>query len=260
MNMRKIIAVLAAVLMLCAIIPMAAISVAADGSFNFENGSVSGWQSGCSIAVVEDNGSQVLKFDASGADWANIYYYGSSMVKANTDYTVSLRVKADRNTNMNFKVNNNWSGDTAKWTFNVTTEWQELTYVINSGACTKGALLLFSSNTTAANGATYYLDDISFVEYVEPVAPGTVANGDFEKGDLSGWEKHQSTTISTDAHSGSYAANIKGNGGWGGMLNQNVTVEAGKTYRISLWIKANSNGANVQIKDGGTSGNNLAST
>ena len=259
MNMRKIIAVMAAVLMLCSVIPMSAM-VSADGNFNFENGSVSGWQSGCSIAVVEDNGSQVLKFDASGANWANVYYYGSSIVKANTDYTVSLRVKADRNTNMNFKVNNNWSGDTAKWTFNVTTEWQELTYVINSGACTSGALLLFSSNTEAANGATYYLDDISFVEYVEPVAPGTVANGDFEKGDLSGWEKHQSTTISTDAHSGSYAANIKGNGGWGGMLNQNVTVEAGKTYRISLWIKANSNGANVQIKDGGTSGNNLAST
>ena len=260
MKMRKIIAVLAAAMLLCAVVPMMTVSVAADGSFNFENGSVSGWQSGCSIAVVEDNGSQVLKFDASGADWANIYYYGSSMVKANTDYTVSLRVKADRNTNMNFKVNNNWAGDTAKWTFNVTTEWQELTYVVNSGACTSGALLLFSSNTTGANGATYYLDDISFVEYVEPVAPGTVANGDFEKGDLSGWEKHQSTAISTDAHSGSYAANIKGNGGWGGMLNQNVTVEAGKTYRISLWAKTNANGANVQIKDGGTSGNNLAST
>ena len=117
MKMRKLIAVLAAALLLCAVIPMTAVSVAADGSFNFENGSVSGWNSGCSISVVEDNGSQVLKFDASGADWANIYYYGSSMVKANTDYTVSLRVKADRATNMNFKVNNNWAGDTAKNTF-----------------------------------------------------------------------------------------------------------------------------------------------
>ena len=259
MNMRKIIAVLSAVLMLCTIIPMSAISVSADGAFDFENGSVSGWNSGCSIEVVDDNGSKVLKWDASGADWANIYYYGSAMVSANKDYVVSFRVKADRNTNINFKVNNNWAGDTAAKTFNVSTEWQEYSEVINSGACTSGALLLFSSNTPAASGATYYLDDISFVEYVEPVAPGTVTNGDFETGDLSGWEKHQSTVISTDAHSGSYAANLKGNGGWGGMLNQNVPVTAGKSYEISLWMKANANGVNVQIKDGGTSGTNLAS-
>ena len=259
MNMRKIIAVLAAVLMLCAIIPMSALSVSADGSFDFEGGTVSGWNSGCTIEVVDDNGSKVLKWDASGADWANIYYYGSAMVSANTDYTVSFRVKADRSTNMNFKVNNNWAGDTAKNTVSVTTEWQEYSFVLNSGACTSGALLLFSSNTTAANGATYYLDDISFVEYVEPVAPGTVANGDFETGDLSGWTSHQSTAISTDAHSGSYAANLKGNGGWGGMLNQDVPVEVGKSYEISLWMKTNANGVNVQIKDGGTSGTNLAS-
>ncbi len=258
MNMRKIIAVMAAVLMLCSIIPMSAI-VSADGAFDFESGTVSGWNSGCSIEVVDDNGSKVLKWDASGADWANIYYYGSSMVSANKDYVVSFRVKADRNTNINFKVNNNWAGDTAAKTYNVSTEWQEYSEVINSGACTSGALLLFSSNTTAANGATYYLDDISFVEYVEPVEPGTVINGDFETGDLSGWEKHQSTVISTDAHSGSYAANLKGNGGWGGMLNQNVSVTAGKSYEVSLWYKVNSNGTNVQIKDGGTSGANLAS-
>ena len=259
MNMRKIIAVLAAVLMLCAIVPMSALSVSADGSFDFEGGTVSGWQSGCTIEVVEDNGSQVLKWDASGADWANIYYYGSSMVSANTDYTVSFRAKADRSTNINFKVNNNWAGDTAKETVNVTTEWQEYSFVLNSGACTSGALLLFSSNTTAANGATYYLDDISFVEYTEPVEPGTVANPDFETGDLSGWTSHQSTTISTDAHGGSYAANLKGSGGWGGMLNQDVPVEAGKSYEVSLWMKANANGVNFQIKDGGTSGANLAS-
>ena len=257
MNMRKIIAILTSVLLLCAAIPMSALSVAADGGFDFENGTVSGWQSKCSIEVIDLDGSKVLKWDASGADWANVYYYGSSIVSANTDYTVSLRVKADRNTNMNFKVNNNWAGDTAKETFNVTTEWQNISFVINSGACTSGALLLFSTNTTAANGAIYYLDDISFVEYKEP---GVITNGDFETGDLSGWEKHQSTAISTDAHSGSYAANIKGNGGWGGMLNQNVAVEAGKTYKISLWVKAIANGANIQVKDGGTDGANLEST
>ena len=253
MNMRKIIAVLAAALMLCSVVPMGALSVAADGAFDFEDGTVGGWQSGCNIEVVDDNGNKVLKWDASGDDWANVYYYGSAMVSANKDYVVSFRVKADRNTNINFKINNNWAGDTAAKTFDVSTEWQEYSEVINSGACTNGALLMFSSNAAKADGATYYLDDISFVEYVEP---GTIINGDFETGDLSGWEKHQSTAISTDAHSGSYAANLKGDGGWGGMLNQSFVITPGKTYVVKMWVKVNANGVNIQIIDDGSTNNN----
>ena len=253
MNMRKILAVLAAALMLCAAIPMGALSVTADGAFDFEDGTVGGWLSGCNIEVVDDNGNKVLKWDASGDDWANVYYYGSAMVSANKDYVVSFRVKADRNTNINFKINNNWAGDTAAKTFDVSTEWQEYSEVINSGACTNGALLMFSSNAAKADGATYYLDDISFVEYVEP---GTIINGDFETGDLSGWEKHQSTAISTDAHSGSYAANLKGDGGWGGMLNQSFVITPGKTYVVKMWVKVNANGVNIQIIDDGSTNNN----
>ena len=257
MNMRKIIAVLAAALMLCSVVPMGALSVAADGAFDFEDGTVGGWLSGCNIEVVDDNGNKVLKWDASGADWANIYYYGSAMVSANTDYVVSFRVKADRNTNINFKVNNNWAGDTATKTFDVSTEWQEYSEVINSGACTSGALLLFSSNATAADGATYYLDDISFVEYVEP---GTIINGDFETGDATGWETWQSTVIDAEsAHTGSYGAHLIGVGNWNGILDQAIVATPGKTYDVSFWLKANATGINFKIQDGNWEGPNLDS-
>ena len=255
MNMRKIIAVLSAVLMLCAIIPMGVFAAPGDVVINknFDDGSV------FSNASAE-NGYMV--FDATTADWANVYLYANAIKNA-TKYEITFDCKANKASNINVKINNNWSGDTFKWTTNVTTEWETYSCVITSNELkelTSVALLMFTSNTTAAAGAIYHIDNVVVKEYLDPATIGAVKNGDFETGDLSGWTAHQSTVISTAAaHTGSYGANLKGNGGWGGMLNQDVPVVAGKSYEISLWIKAVANGTNVQIKDGGTSGNNMAS-
>ena len=254
MNMRKIIAVLAAVLMLCSVMPLAVSAAPGDVIIdkNFDDGSY--FSNGSN-----ENGYMV--FDATTANWANVYLYANA-IKSGTKYEISFDCKADKAANINVKINNNWSGDTFKWTTNVTTEWVTYTCVINPdelATLTSTALLMFTSNTYAADGAVYHIDNVVVKEYQDPELNGKITNGDFETGDLSGWTSHQSTAISTDAHSGSYAANLKGNGGWGGMLNQNVPVEAGKSYEISLWIKANANGVNFQIKDGGTSGNNLDS-
>ena len=255
MNMRKIIAVLSAVLMLCAIIPMGVFAAPGDVIINknFDDGSY--FSNG-------SNENGYLVFNATTADWANVYMYANA-IKSGTKYELTFDAKANKATNMNVKINNNWGGDTFKWTTNITTEWATYTCVINPDELkqlTATALLMFTSNATAANGAIYHIDNVVVKEYLDPATIGAVKNGDFETGDLSGWSKHQSTVISTAAaHSGSYGVNLKGNGGWGGMLNQDVPVVAGKSYEISLWIKAVANGVNVQIKDGGTSGNNMAS-
>ena len=75
MKMRKIIAILAAALLLCSVIPMAALSVSAapgdviinknfdDGSY-FTNGS-------------NENGYMV--FDATIDDWYNVYLYANAI-------------------------------------------------------------------------------------------------------------------------------------------------------------------------------------
>ena len=257
MNMRKIIAVLAAALMLCAAIPMAALSVsAAPGdviiSKNFDDGS---------YFTNGSNENGYMVFDATKGDWYNVYMYANAIKNA-TKYEITFDCKANKATNINVKINNNWGGDTFKWTTNVTTEWQTYSCVITTNELkelTSTALLMFTSNATAANGAIYHIDNVVVKEYLDPATIGQVVNGDFETGSLSGWTAHQSTAISTDAHSGSYAVNLKGNGGWGGMLNQDVPVVAGKSYEVSLWAKANANGVNIQVKDGGTSGNNIAS-
>ena len=248
MNMRKIIAVLSAVLMLCAAIPMGALSVTAF-SMDFEDGTVNGWASDVGVEAVDLDGAKVLKWDASGAAWANMYNYCN--LSANTEYVMTMKVKADRDTNMNFKVlTSDWTATTYTTTFDVTTEWQEISVQFNSG---EGSFVMLSSNADAGAGAIYYVDSFAIEVYVAPVVPGEIVNGDFETGDATGWNCHQGTVISTTAaYNGHYGANIKGDGGWGGMLDQEIAVEAGKTYHISVRVMAQANGVNIQIQDGPT--------
>ena len=148
--------------------------------------------------------------------------------------------------------------------------WTQVCYTVNSGDYTTLTLVL--QNRTAGDGGTYYFDDFSFVgpepveQPDEPENPvpevknNLVENGNFETGNKNGWETHQSTTISADAaYTGYYGMNLKGNGGWGGMLNQSVAVTAGQSYQVSMWVKTLSNGVNVQIMDG-NGGTKLGST
>ena len=80
----------------------------------------------------------------------------------------------------------------------------------------------------------------------ETKASNWVLNGDFETGDLSNWSSWQGTVASEDAaSSGTYGAHLIGEGGWGGMLRQDVLVEKGTTYVISFWAKVNSVGTNL---------------
>lgn len=95
---------------------------------------------------------------------------------------------------------------------------------------------------------------------VSAAATNLVTNGDFEGGNADGWTVWQGTEVSkAAAHSGSYGAHLKGEGTWGGMLDQAVTVKAGTAYKVNMWLKAVSNGVNIQIKDGSAEGAVLGS-
>ena len=85
-------------------------------------------------------------------------------------------------------------------------------------------------------------------------AANLIQNGDFEAGNTAGWNTYQSTRVdAAAAKNGGYGLHIIGNGGWGGLGNQTMTgLTVGKTYRISLWYKAVSNGVNIQLCDGTT--------
>ncbi len=101
--------------------------------------------------------------------------------------------------------------------------------------------------------ANYYIDDFKVVEVggEEPEEPAFgFVNGDFETGDITGWEAWQNTVISDEAsYNGEYGANLIGDGSWGGMLDQTITgLTVGNEYKLSFMLKVNNNGVNVQVK------------
>lgn len=257
MTMRKMLAVLATLAMLCTVLPLGAIfSATADANViensTFDDG-LQGWASSSKVSV-EDG---VLVFECT-QDWANVYKYANGM-KANTDYVYTFRAKANMNSNMNIKINDNWASDSAHVKFDVTTEWQEFTVDVNSGDYKSAPILMFSVNVPASAGMIFYLDYVTITEKTgdepetpdEPADDNLIVNGDFETGDNSGWEIWQSTVIeAAAAKDGAFGAHLKGNGGWGGMLNQTIAVEAGKEYKLSFWINVNAMGVNLQVKDG----------
>lgn len=257
MTMRKMLAVLATLAILCTVLPLGAIfSASADANViensTFDDG-LQGWNSDSNIHV-EDG---ILTFECT-KDWANVYKYANGM-KANTDYVYTFRAKANMNSTMNIKINDNWASDSAHVKFDVTTEWQEFTVDVNSGDFKSAAILMFSANVPASTGLILYLDYVIITEKPadepetpdEPADDNLIVNGDFETGDASGWETWQSTSIdAAAAKDGAFGAHLVGNGGWGGMLNQTVKVEAGKQYKLSFWINVNAMGVNLQVKSG----------
>lgn len=75
-----------------------------------------------------------------------------------------------------------------------------------------------------------------------------IQNGDAELGTLQHWSPYQSTVIADEAaHSGVYGIQLKGNGSWGALLEQKMTLQEGTDYRLEFWYKVNSNGTNWKL-------------
>ncbi len=224
------------------------------------NDGVLGFKSGNVVAEGPD-GTNCLKWSATGG-YSSTYMTVKGF-EQNTNYQITFKAKSSASASMFITIQNgSWGSFYYNETFQPTTEWAEYTIVTNvqTAPNSSGAILFKFQDTGTAQDI--WVDDLVVSKIIEPEVEeddNLVINGDFETGDFTNWTKHQSTVItSADAHGGSYAANLKGNGGWGGMLNTNVTVVAGQNYTVSMWLKTNSNGVNVQVWDGSTSGTSLA--
>ena len=255
MNMRKIIAVLSAALLLCAAIPMGALTVvAAPGDVIIDADFNDGMDGFNNHSVIDG----ALVIDGTSADWANSFIYAG--FKPGVKYQVTFSAKADAPQSLGFKINNGWAGTNVSANAALTTEYAEYELFLTPDANLVEPIFTIQTNTEAPNGTIFYIDWVKVVEYKEPAVPGKIVNGDFETGDATGWNLPQQGGVSAEAaHDGSYGVNIKGGGSYGGMLDQTIPAEAGKSYEISFWLKVNATGVNFQIKDGDTSGADIAS-
>ena len=268
----KALSLMLAVLMLCAMMPLASMVSAASEiiNVNFEDDKTY-FSSDCSLEIAEDGGSKVLKWNSSEKDWANIYTYPG--VEAGADYNVTFKIKSNVASGLTVKfLSADWMSTVSTQNASVTTEWSDVDVTLNGG---NGGTVVFMIQTglTGSAGQTIYVDDVVVAktdgssepdtpvipdqpdEPNEPYVPvdgNYVTNGAFETGDASGWQTYQKTSVSAAAaKTGDYGLYIEGNGGWGGLGQQVIGgLSVGKVYRISLWYKALSAGVNIQLCEG----------
>ena len=237
MKLRKLIAVVSAILMLCAILPMGAMTVSAADAVlfdDFNDGNTDGWS--CSETIVVENGA--MKWTT--ASWKNLYH--SFKAVANTDYVLTFKMKATKARTVEFKfLTGSWdSSGITSYPATSATDWTEYSYQFNSGSNTSLLLLLQSHSAM-----DIYLDDIKIAEPEteqpetpeEPTIRNVLVNGDFETGNLNGWNNYSGTTVtSAKVHGGSYAM-TSGNTAskYQTMTKQVMTVTPNTDYTLTFW-------------------------
>lgn len=256
MKLRKILAVLTCLALLCSLLPLSINSVMATTdnlvqNGDFEVGTKDGWNTFESTAVSTEaahTGQYGVVISGPG-NW-NSLLTQRVLVEANKSYTITIWAKAiSGGVNIHIKNNLN-SGDAFDTEYfsvdDSANEWVKLIFTITTASDTAAIFLNFCGSGTGETD-TLWLDDISIT------ATPLITNGDFENGDTEGWVVNNTTSVTEQAaYSGSYGLNLIGEGNWNSMAYQTFAVTPGDTYNLSFRIKANQSGANIQIKDGAT--------
>lgn len=246
-NLRKALALMLSVLMLCTLIPMGAMSVSAATNLvsngTFESGT-SGWacSTGATMTATTTDpgsGSQSLALDASTVDY--VWTYTSVTVTANTDYTISFKAKvANNGLNINFN-NASWgSAGISQIQVGSPSTWTDYSYDFNSGDNTT-LLVFFQSGWSMTAGGMIYLDDVVIAEKstAAPEVPtdfGRIENGGFEEATGGMTIKYGSRTTE-DAYSGSYSLKSNSNNKYGIYAYTTFECVANTDYTFSFYIK-----------------------
>ena len=266
MNLKKALALLASVLMLCSLVPVGALlaanadsnNVVANGDFENE-GANWAFNSGSHEFVSDANGgSKALKL-------TNPNQWGEAAIQtitadANSEYKItwySKRVSGSGAFNLivcqtvapwgNAQTvsGQNWMNETSG-------NWVKNEYVIKTGSDTS---YFFKFTSESTNAGTILIDDITMTKVgggavpPPPASGNLLQNGDFETGDTTGWENvWGSNTVSMVAGRDSANALSITSGLWK-IVRQKVTVEANTDYVIKVWAK-DVKDMTLLIKDG----------
>ncbi|MBQ7088037.1 MAG: carbohydrate binding domain-containing protein, partial [Clostridia bacterium] len=232
---------------------------------SFEDGEANWTLKNCTHSIVTDaqEGEKALQISAITGQYAEAALSNVISTTPGNIYTIkwwSKRISNDTGA-FNLYVNGshtkvsgqNWMNKAAS------AGWVEHEYVVKANDDCQSIQLKFSTEVSGGNSGTILIDNVQVYEQKQPSFDGWLYNGDFEVGEATHWEIHQSTAVSRDAkYSGKYGLNLIGDGSYGGLANQTITTEVGKIYLVSMWIKANSNGTNFKVAD--ANGEKLAYT
>ena len=258
---HKTLALLACLAMLCAMLPLGALSVAADNNLlvngGFETGDFTGWDKGwynpAIDSTVTHSGSYSMKTGNTASQYQTMIKSQKIAVEANTDYTVTFWYYYDGTNaapSFYFYVKDGGNSVNLGSGFVYPAEagkWYQGTVEFNTGTYTE--LLLLLQNKTVNDGGVYYFDDIVLVGPEEGGdddgegggtnnADERVVNGGFETGNSSGWASVNGSSVSDErAHDGTYALKATNTSALYSTLvkSKPIAVAANTDYTVSFW-------------------------
>jgi len=255
--MKRILAILLAVAMLCTVVPFGALVSAAEGNLvengDFEDGTTSGWATYNKTTISIDNqevgsGQYSARVEMKD-DWALTHF--NATLTPNTDYVLIFKAKSSNGYDFNINMQRaDWSDVVQRLPVDAQDTWTEHRLEFNSGS--EGALMFhFQSGRVAADNHVLWLDDVILVEKANaPAIPEEVVEGNlitnpgFESG-AEGWTLGENVAVVTDdkLHSGSSALKVDENGSSVLMMSQKVAVKPNTDYVVSVWYYCYANAA-----------------
>ena len=257
MNMKKALALLASVLILCTLIPLSAFLATADSTNlvingDFENGN-NGWNMASSATIVNTDthaGNGALKLENPSA-WGEAAIQIVN-VDSNAEYTItwwSKRVSGNgafdlfimnNNGYANLdRVGNNWMNETSG-------NWVKNECVVKTGTATQ---VLLKWSCEVANAGVILVDDLSMTKVgggtdTPPSTDAPVLDMDFEDG-VAGF------TPGSVVDDGSKCLKWTANGGWSATYKTVSGVEKNTDYVVTFKAKGSVAGAmGITIQNG----------
>ena len=257
-KMRKILAIVACVAMLCTVLPLSVFAVSDDGfvkNGDFETGDLTGWKSGYSgkvVSTVAHSGTYSHMTTNTASKYQGMMQQNPVKVAPNSDYTVTFwyyyegsnatgsgasfylyAQTTDNQTNIKSITNYPAAANT----------WYQVTHTFNSGANTEIALVW--SNRMANDGGTYYFDDVvmtgpapSDEPVVNPVPDdfGRIENGGFEEA-TGGLTLKYGSRSTEAAYSGNYSLKGTSQTKYGVYAYTTFASVPNSDYTFSFMIK-----------------------
>ncbi|VBB48393.1 Beta-1,4-xylanase [uncultured Paludibacter sp.] len=249
-----------------------------DGSFS------GGWNKlnpGAGISVVDGEGLsstakavKMVSSSSSSNEWDLQLESPSITVVSGHTYQISFYIKSDKTgsgrISFDSGVSNRWpwkdwyGTGNASASFATTSQWQQVKFTVDDFT---GTTFKMYFDLGKLPDVTYYIDvDNIIVTDLDaaPVEVNYVENGDFEKGDLTGWSKLNvgagTEVTNTEKFSGSYSVKMTSSSSsanaWDLQLESSqMSLDASKTYTFSFYVKSDVAGKGRVSFPGGINGN-----
>ncbi|MDR3118931.1 MAG: endo-1,4-beta-xylanase [Mediterranea sp.] len=236
-----------------------------------ESGDFSGWpknNNAAGISIAEgkgmETGANAICFDTSngsGGEWKTQLQSSGITAIVDHQYEISFYIRAEADggeIRISFSGMSNgypWVNG-AKFAY-PTTEWTRVVYnttTIGSDFTATDAQVAFNFDMGQTADMIYYVD-INTLQVIdldaEPAEVNLITNGDFETGDLTGWNPSNPgagiTVVNSEKTEGSYAAQLiaspDSSNEWDLQLQTDaLALTAGGDYTLSFYIKSDGAG------------------